>query len=166
MPATKPASALTNLANQGNVALRCAWPHGTEPLNKKTMQTSPVLYRSGRALLASLFVVSGLLKITAFSGVVGYMDRIGVPFATFSVLAAILVEFGGGLAILAGWRVRPVAVIVALFTVIATLTAHRFWQAEPAAMQNQLNHFLKNVAIIGALLMLAASDGGGSPEEK
>lgn len=129
------------------------------------MQTLSVLYRIGRTLLASLFVVSGVLKIVTFSSVVAYMDRIGVPFATGAVLVAILVEAGGGLAILSGWQVRPVAVIVALFTVIATFTAHRFWQADAAGLQNQLNHFLKNVAIIGALLMMAASNGAVSKEK-
>lgn len=122
------------------------------------MQTSPTLYRIGRVLLASLFVISGLLKITAFSGVVGYMSSLGIPFATFAVLVTILVEVGGGLAIMTGWNARPAALVVALFTVGATLAAHRFWQADPASMQNQLNHFLKNVSIIGALLMLAAVD--------
>jgi len=122
------------------------------------MQTSQTLYRIGRVLLASLFVISGLLKITAFSGVVGYMSSLGIPFATFAVLVTILVEVGGGLAIMTGWNARPAALVVALFTVGATLTAHRFWQADPASMQNQLNHFLKNVSIIGALLMLAAVD--------
>jgi putative oxidoreductase len=122
------------------------------------MQTSPTLYRIGRVLLASLFVISGLLKITAFSGVVGYMSSLGIPFATFAVLVTILVEVGGGLAIMTGWNARPAALVVALFTVGATLAAHRFWQADPASMQNQLNHFLKNISIIGALLMLAAVD--------
>ncbi|AMO97708.1 SURF4 family protein [Collimonas fungivorans] len=122
------------------------------------MQISPTLYRIGRVLLASLFVISGLLKITAFSGVVGYMSSLGIPFATFAVLITILVEVGGGLAIMTGWNARPAAIIVALFTVGATLSAHRFWQADPASMQNQLNHFLKNISIIGALLMLAAVD--------
>lgn len=121
------------------------------------MQTSPALYRIGRILLASLFLISGVLKIVGFAGVVGYMERIGVPFPTVSVLIAILVEAGGGLALMCGWRLRPVALVVAAFTVVATLTAHRFWQADPAGMQNQLNHFLKNVSIIGALLMLAAT---------
>ncbi|NKI71141.1 DoxX family membrane protein [Collimonas pratensis] len=129
------------------------------------MQISPALYRVGRILLASLFVISGTLKIVDFSGVAGYMDRIGVPFATLAVLAAILFELGGGLAILSGWRVRPVTVAVAVFTAIATLTAHRFWQADPAAMQNQLNHFLKNIAIIGALLMLAARDDAAAAKK-
>ncbi|SFC21776.1 DoxX family protein [Collimonas sp. OK412] len=122
------------------------------------MQTSPTLYRIGRVLLASLFVISGLLKITAFSGVVGYMSSLGIPFATFAVLVTILVEVGGGLAIMTGWNARPAALVVALFTVGATLAAHRFWQADPAGVQNQLNHFLKNISIIGALLMLAAVD--------
>ncbi|MFJ2989233.1 DoxX family protein [Collimonas sp. NPDC087041] len=121
------------------------------------MQTSPNLYRIGRVLLASLFVISGILKITAFSGVVGYMTSLGVPFAALAVPATIVVELGGGLALMAGWNVRPIAIIVALFTVAATLTAHRFWEADPANVQNQLNNFLKNISIIGALLMLAAT---------
>lgn len=126
------------------------------------MQTSPTLYRIGRVLLASLFLISGILKITAFSGVAGYMASLGVPLATFAVAATIVVEVGGGLAIMAGWNVRPVAIIVALFTVAATLTAHRFWEADPANFQNQLNNFLKNISIIGALLMLAVTDDGSS----
>ncbi|PFH09518.1 putative oxidoreductase [Collimonas sp. PA-H2] len=126
------------------------------------MQTSPNLYRIGRVLLASLFLISGILKITAFSGVAGYMASLGVPLATFAVAATIVVEVGGGLAIMAGWNVRPIAIIVALFTVAATLTAHRFWEADPANFQNQLNNFLKNISIIGALLMLAVTDDGSS----
>ncbi|WP_211442513.1 DoxX family protein [Collimonas humicola] len=126
------------------------------------MQTSPNLYRIGRVLLASLFLISGILKITAFSGVAGYMASLGVPLATFAVAATIVVEVGGGLSIMAGWNVRPVAIIVALFTVAATLTAHRFWEADPANFQNQLNNFLKNISIIGALLMLAATDDGSA----
>jgi len=122
------------------------------------MQISPTLYRIGRVLLASLFVISGAMKIAGFSGTVGYMTSLGIPLATFAVLATILVELGGGLAIMAGWQTRPVAIVVALFTVAATLTAHRFWQADPANAQNQMINFLKNISIIGALLMLAAVD--------
>jgi len=130
------------------------------------MQISPNLYRIGRVLLASLFVISGVMKITAFSGVVGYMTSLGVPLATFAVLATILVEVGGGLTIMAGWNTRPVAIVVALFTVAATLTAHRFWEADPANAQNQLINFLKNISIIGALLMLAAVDTDSSDSKK
>ena len=129
------------------------------------MKTSHTLYRTGRILLASLFVIAGTLKIVGFSEVVGNMDRMGVPFATVAVLIAILVEVGGGLAISIGLHVRPVAVVVAVFTAIATLTAHRFWQADPVAMQNQLNHFMKNISIIGALLMLAAFDDSSKKGE-
>jgi len=124
------------------------------------MQTSPALYRTGRILLASLFVISGALKIVGFSDVVSNMAHMGVPFAALAVPVAILIELGGGLAIMSAWRVRPVAVVVAAFTAIATVTAHRFWEVDPAAIQNQLNHFLKNISIIGALLMLAASGDG------
>ncbi|MFC5473315.1 DoxX family protein [Paraherbaspirillum soli] len=128
------------------------------------MIISPTLYRSGRALLASLFIVSGILKLTAFTATVGWMAGLGVPFAMLAVIATIAVEIGGGLAIASGWQVRPAAVLVALFTVAATLTAHRFWAADATSMQGQLTHFLKNIALIGALLMVAALEvSAGQP---
>lgn len=120
------------------------------------MIISPFAYRFGRLLLASLFVISGIFKIIGFTGTVGYMSSIGVPFATLAVIATIFVEVGAGLALLSNRLARPAALLIAFFTVIATLTAHRFWSADPAAMQGQLTQFLKNIALIGSLLMMWA----------
>lgn len=120
------------------------------------MIISPFAYKFGRLLLASLFVISGIFKIIGFAGTVGYMSSMGVPFATLAVIATIFVEVGAGLALLSDRLARPAALLIAVFTVIATLTAHRFWSADPAAMQGQLTQFLKNIAIIGSLLMVWA----------
>jgi len=120
------------------------------------MIISPFAYKFGRLLLASLFVISGIFKIIGFAGTVGYMTSLGVPFATLAVIATIFVEVGAGLALLSNRLARPAALLIAFFTVIATLTAHRFWSADPAAMQGQLTQFLKNLALIGSLLMVWA----------
>jgi putative oxidoreductase len=69
----------------------------------------------------------------------------------------IALEVAGGLALVFGWRVRDAALALALFCIPATLMFHAFWSVDAAAFGNQLNHFLKNVAIFGALLVIASS---------
>jgi putative oxidoreductase len=48
-----------------------------------------------------------------------------------------------------------VAWALAAFTLVATALGHRFWEADPAFFFNQMTHFLKNLAVIGGLLVLA-----------
>lgn len=111
----------------------------------------------GRILLTSVFVISGIFKIIGFSGTVGYMTSLGLPMPTLAVIIAILVEVGAGLLLLTGGRyARPAALVMAIFTVGATLAAHRFWAVDAAAMQGQLTNFLKNLTIIGGLLVFAS----------
>jgi putative oxidoreductase len=118
------------------------------------MVTSKLTYTFARILLASLFVISGIFKILGFSGTVAYMGSLGLPAPTVAVMVAILVEFGAGLLLLSGSRfARPAALLIAIFTVGATLAGHRFWAVDAAAMQGQLNNFLKNISIIGGLLL-------------
>lgn len=118
------------------------------------MIVSKPAFTVGRILLASLFVISGIFKIIGFAGTVGYMGSLGLPVPTLAVIVTIFVEVGAGLALMSGSRLaRPAALLIAIFTVGATLAAHRFWAVDPAAMQGQLTNFLKNLSIIGALLV-------------
>lgn len=130
------------------------------------MITNFNLYRIGRILLASLFVISGIFKIMGFAGTVAYFTGLGLPVPTVAVLVTIAVEVGGGLLLMTGRGVKPVALIIALFTVGATVSAHHFWNLEGAAAQAQLTHFLKNVAIIGALLLVSSIDQEAAPERR
>ncbi|KAF1042908.1 MAG: Inner membrane protein YphA [Herbaspirillum frisingense] len=130
------------------------------------MITNFTTYRIGRVLLASLFVISGIFKIIGFAGTVGYFTSLGLPVPTVAVLVTILVEVGGGLLLMTGRGVKPVALVIALFTVGATLSAHNFWALDGAAMQAQLTHFLKNVSIIGALLLVSSIDPEAQPEQR
>ena len=112
----------------------------------------------GRALLGALFVVSGLLKIGRFAGVAAALESTGLPMPQALAAAVIVFEVLAGLALALGWRTKVSAALLALFVVAATLLFHRFWAADAAAYGNQLNHFLKNIALTGALLMLACAE--------
>ncbi|MGC0151444.1 DoxX family protein [Chromobacterium vaccinii] len=119
---------------------------------------SPIGLAVGRSLLAVLFLVAGLLKIANFAGVAGKLAAMGLPFAPLFTVAAICLEVGGGSALACGWRVPWAARLLALFLIPATLMFHDFWSAASSAeFSNQLNHFLKNLALIGALWFVAAS---------
>ena len=107
----------------------------------------------GRFLLASLFLMSGIGKITAYGATAGYMASQGVPGILLPLV--ILIEAGGALAIIAGWHTRVVSLLLAGFSLLAALLFHNNF-----ADQMQMIMFLKNVSIAGAFLMLAANGAG------
>ncbi|HEX6321677.1 MAG TPA: DoxX family protein [Burkholderiales bacterium] len=127
---------------------------------------NPMLPLLGRLLIAAIFLVAGIRKILIWEGQVGYFTRLGFPAPEFFTVLAIVIEIGGALLLIAGWRTRWVAWLLIAFVVIATGMAHRFWEFDAAQQANQLNHFLKNVAIVGGLLFVAAFGPGRSSVDK
>tara|TARA_B110000305_G_scaffold231971_1_gene286201 strand:+ start:443 stop:865 length:423 start_codon:yes stop_codon:yes gene_type:complete len=115
---------------------------------------------TGRILLAALFIPAGISKIVGFEGTVGYIASVGLPLATLAAITAIVVELIAGLALLVGYRIKLSAVILAVFTLVATVLFHNFWAmpADQAYMQQLM--FMKNIAVVGGLLMVAALGGG------
>ena len=73
---------------------------------------------------------------------------------------ATCVEFFGSVVIVLGFKTRYAALLMAVFTAIAALIAHRFWQVPGPAHQDQYYHFMKNITIIGGYLCLFASGPG------
>ena len=114
----------------------------------------------GRVLLGVLFLVAGIRIILSYSGNIGYFTKLGFPAPELMTVLAILIEIGGGALLILGWQTRRVSWLLMLFVIIATAMAHRFWEFDAAQYGNQLNHFLKNVAIIGGLLYVAVLGGG------
>ena len=110
----------------------------------------------GRLLISALFIVSGIWKITHFSTTAAYMVRLGMPVGEAAAVLSIIVELGGGILLAIGWRLKWMAWFLAVFVLIATGLAHRFWEVDPARLFGEMNNFLKNLAIIGGLLILAA----------
>jgi putative oxidoreductase len=113
-----------------------------------------------RILLAALFLPAGLSKITGFAGTAGYIGSVGLPFPELGAVIAIVVEVGGGLALIAGYQTRLVALIMAVFTLVAGFAFHQFWAVPAEQVMIQQIMFFKNVAIAGGLLLLTAFGAG------
>jgi len=108
---------------------------------------------AGRVLMAVLFLLSGLGKIGAYSATAAYMTAFGVPAALLPVVIA--TELLGSLAIMLGWKTRTAALLLAGFCLLtATIFHHNF------ADQQQMIHFLKDLAIAGGFLVLLANGAG------
>jgi putative oxidoreductase len=119
------------------------------------MQTS--LLTLGRILLASLFVISGIRKVFGWAGTLGYMQSKGLPATEILLAATIALEIIGGLMIAFNMFAIPAAVALAGFCLVGAIIFHNFWAVDEAQYANQLNHFLKNIALAGGLLVTAAS---------
>ncbi|MBM3358206.1 MAG: DoxX family protein [Betaproteobacteria bacterium] len=115
---------------------------------------------AGRVPLAVIFLISGFGKITGFAGTASFMASKGMPFAEVLLAGALVFELAGAVMLILGWRARWGALLLIVFMIPATLIFHNFWAVEVAQYRNQLNHFLKNVAMIGGLLYVMAFGAG------
>lgn len=109
----------------------------------------------GRVLLAVLFLLSGLSKLASPEGTIAYIESSGLPFPLLSYLAALGVELGLAALLIIGFQTRIVAVVMAVFTVMAAFAFHN-----NLADQGQFINFFKNISIAGGLLQIAAFGGG------
>ncbi|UTD26115.1 DoxX family protein [Bradyrhizobium sp. WD16] len=110
----------------------------------------------GRLMLALIFVLSGVGKIFAPEQTQAYIAAAGLPLPAVAYGAAVLVELAGGVLLAVGYRTRAAALVLAAFSVVAALGFHSHF-----ADQNQMIHFLKNIAIAGGLLQVVAFGAGG-----
>ena len=114
----------------------------------------------GRILLSLVFLIAGYRKLMGVAASAGYFGKLGFPMPEVLVWVAIAIELGGAILLIVGWKTRWAAWLLALFTLIATFAAHRFWEVDAAQYANQMNHFLKNLAIVGGLILIAATGPG------
>ncbi|HEY2864020.1 MAG TPA: DoxX family protein [Casimicrobiaceae bacterium] len=127
---------------------------------------SAILALLGRVLLAAIFLYSGFGKITGFQDSVAYIAGAGLPMPQVLNLLSILVELVGGLALLIGFRARWAALAFVVFLIIITPIFHNFWSAPPAEVMSQQINFIKNMAIVGGMLMVMAFGAGGYSVDK
>jgi putative oxidoreductase len=135
-------------------------------MNTMTMP-NPMLPLLGRILIGALFVTAGVRKAMTIAATAGYFQKLGMPAFETMAWVAVFIEVGGGVALIIGWQTRWIAWLLAIFVAIATGMAHRFWEfTDPGQYNGQLNSFLKNVAIIGGLLMYATYGPGSASVDK
>ena len=111
---------------------------------------------AGRVLIALIFLLSGIDKFVHYAPTLGYMQKVGLPFPELLLIASAIIETVTALAIIAGWKTRWAAAALFLWMIPVTWVFHN-----PAGGQEQMVHFMKNVAISGGLLMLFAFGPGG-----
>lgn len=109
----------------------------------------------GRILLAAIFVMSGIGKLTQFGSAVDDIASVGVPLATVAAVLTIVIEIGGGLSVVFGYKSRLAAYLLFLFLIPVTLLFHN-----PVTMEGQTIAFMKNLSIMGGLLVLAGAGVG------
>jgi putative oxidoreductase len=121
------------------------------------MQANRLGSLTGRVLLSVIFILSGLGKIPHFNAIAAGLHQTGWPAATLLIALSIAIEVGCGLLLLTGFKARYAALVLAAWLVPVTLTFHGFWHYAGAQQQEQMINFLKNLAIIGGLLVFSTS---------
>jgi putative oxidoreductase len=114
----------------------------------------------GRILLALMFVISGYGKLTGFDGTAGYIGSKGLPMPQVLAAVAVLIELGAGLAIIIGWKTRWAALAFIVFLIVISPIFHNFWAAPAEQMMAQQINFMKNLTILGGMLVLFAFGPG------
>lgn len=109
----------------------------------------------GRILMSVIFLLSGLMKVTHFSGMAS-----GLHMSPVLLGLAAAAELTGGLSLLLGLWSRAGALGLFIFLIPTTLMFHHFWSVPASEQQDQMAHFLKNIAIMGGLLMIVAFGPG------
>lgn len=114
----------------------------------------------GRILISAIFILSGLMKLESWSGSAAFLASKHFPLPTAMLAGAVIVELLGGLLVLLGFKARIAAFIIFLYLIPTTLIFHNFWAMQVAMRADNHIHFLKNLAIMGGLLMVASYGPG------
>ena len=114
----------------------------------------------GRIAMSWIFLSSGFGKLTNVAGFADGLAKAGVPAPSFMGWLGAIVEFGGGVLIILGIKIRYVAILMILFVIVATLISHRYWESPPEQLVAQTTNFWKNVTIIGGFLFMFLAGAG------
>ena len=137
-----------------------ASPAASAPDRPYARAAGDALWLLARCLIGGIFVQSGFGKLLALGAFAASLAKNGVPAPEAMAVIGAVTEFCGGLAIVVGFMTCPAALIMVAFTIAATLISHRFWEFQDLARRQQSVQFAKNLAIIGAFLLLLVQGGG------
>ena len=124
-------------------------------IERKLSAYNDIALLLARILIAILFLIASYNKFKGLGGSTAYFTKLGVPGASIMAPLAAAFELAMGILLLVGFKTRLVALAIGVFVIIAALLAHTNF-----ADGNQLNHFLKNFAIVGGCLALFVTGAG------
>ena len=113
-----------------------------------------------RILLMVLYLSAGWGKLTHFAATSDYIASTGAPFPEIATCIAIFMELAVGAALVIGFWTRPLALLMAVFTLAAAFLGHHYWTMTGSARSGNFIHFYKDISIIGGLLLLAVNGPG------
>ena len=119
------------------------------------MESYKFLPLLGRILIGAPFLMGGLSKLGAYAATVGYIAAVGLPVPPLAFIVSVIIEVGGGLLLLSGFKVRFASLVLAVFSLATAVFFHRNF-----GDQNQMIHFLKNVMMAGGLLQITYFGAG------
>ncbi len=108
----------------------------------------------GRILLALMFLGAGISKFGGLEGTAGYIASAGLPLPKLLAIATAILEVVAALMLIVGWQARWAALALAAFTLLATLLFHNYWAMQAEQQFTQQLMFMKNIAVVGGLLVL------------
>lgn len=114
-----------------------------------------------RLCLAAIFLFSGSTKLLFWAAGLEEFTSLGLPMPALALGATICVQISAGAALVCGWKSRAASVVLAGFTVAATLVGHPFWAFEGHEFQRRLTTTLEHLAIVGGLIAIASAGPGG-----
>ncbi|GAB5379976.1 MAG: DoxX family protein [Aliiglaciecola sp.] len=121
----------------------------------------PAILLLGRFLLGLYFILPGIQKITNFEMMSQYMAKHEVPMISVLLVLTIVLQIAGGLMLIVGFRGKLAAFILAGLTLVISIFMHNFWNLpEGGNVQHETQNFVKNMAIMAGLLVLAAQGTG------
>jgi putative oxidoreductase len=123
-------------------------------------KTQDIAALVGRILLAVIFITSGFGKLAGLEGTAGYIASKGLPLPMVAAVVAGLVELVGGAMLVVGFKARWAGLVLAIFTLVAGIIFHDYWNADAASKMGQEINFWKNVSMTGGLLLAFAFGPG------
>lgn len=129
-------------------------------MDSPILKPSPGIVPLARFLLSLIFLVSGVTKIVEWNTYLGYMDAKAMPLVPLFLFLSFTLELIGGICLLIGFRTPIVATALAFYLIPVTLIFHNFWDYQGIMRQVQITNMLKNISIIGGLLLLSYFGAG------
>jgi putative oxidoreductase len=116
------------------------------------------IYLIGRVAFGAFFVYNGVNHLLSHEQLTPYAGAKGVPNPQLAVLGSGAALVLGGASLMLGLKPKLGAISVAGFLAIASATMHDFWNSDPATKQNDMIHFMKNMALLSAALAVGTSE--------